>query len=926
MRSVALVEWYRQSIDTVAKELAVETNKGLNDKEIQLRLNKYGYNDLKEEEKESIFKKTLNQLKDFLVIILIGASVVSAAVGEMTDALVIIAIVIINAILGVVQEGKAEKALEALKEMSSPHAKVIRNSETSIIEAKELVPGDVILIEAGDIIPADIRLFESFNLKIEEASLTGESVPTEKDAKLIFDKKVPLGDWQNMAFMSTIVTYGRGKGIVTGTGIVTQIGKIADAIQNIDDEKTPLQLKLNELGKWLGVACLAICAFVFGIGVYRGQDILEMFMVAVSLAVAAIPEGLPAVVTIVLALGMKRMAGRNAIVRRLLAVETLGCVNVICSDKTGTLTQNEMTTVKAYVNNKNYNITGNGYNPEGEFLINNVAIKASQDNGLIFLLGSSLLCNDSILKKGSDGQGWEIVGDPTEGALVVAATKSGILKEDYETKYPRIAEIPFDSERKMMTTFHSNFFGDKTASFTKGAPDIIINRCSKILTDGDVKDFTSNMRDRINHINSSYAKQALRVLAFAYKEYDVLPNNTSPEENENNMIFIGLLCMIDPARTEAKEAINICKKAGIKPIMVTGDYKDTALAIALDLGLAENESSVKTGSEIDNLSDEELQNIVEDIGVYARVSPEHKVRIVEALKKNGHITAMTGDGVNDAMALKKADIGVSMGITGTDVAKGTADIVLMDDNFATIVSAVEEGRIIYSNIRKFVFFLLSCNVGEILIVFLSLLFRLPVPLLPIQLLWLNLVTDSFPALALGTEKGEPDIMALPPRNRKEPILNGIMISGIIVQSLALTVSVLIAYTWALHTYNGDLLISRTIAFSTLILAELVRAHSSRSERLSVLKLGFFSNPSLLWASVLSFLMLIVVLYIPILQGIFKTYPLGIKDWSVIILLCLIPLIAGETSKWTRKLLKMITLSIIMIFLAYLFLIPQLILR
>ncbi len=900
MRSEALVEWYKKNMETVAEELEVELAKGLSDEEVKQRLNKYGSNDLKEKDKDSLLKKTVEQLKDFLVIILIGASLVSAAVGETVDALVIIAIVIINAFLGVIQEGKAEKALEALKEMSSPHARVVRNDSVSIIEAKNLVPGDIILIEAGDIIPADIRLFETVNLKIEEASLTGESVSAEKDAKLAYEKDMPLGDRHNSAFMSTIVTYGRGKGIVTGTGAKTEIGKIAEAIQSISDEKTPLQQKLNELGKWLGIACLVICAFVFGIGVYRGQDILEMFMIAVSLAVAAIPEGLPAVVTIVLALGMKRMADRNAIVRRLLAVETLGCVNVICSDKTGTLTQNEMTAVKAYISEKDYAVTGNGYNPEGEFLIDTTVINGSEDKGLIFLLSSALLCNDSLLRKDESGQNWQIIGDPTEGALVVAAMKAGMKKEDYETECPRVEEIPFDSERKMMTTFHSNYFKDKVVSFTKGAPDIIIDRCGKTLMNGTVSELTSDMRDSINHINSFYAKQALRVLAFAYKEYDVLPKNINSEEAEKDMTFIGLIGMIDPARSEAKDAINVCKKAGIKPIMITGDYKDTALAIALDLELIENDDAVRTGSEIDNLSDDELRDVVEDVSVYARVSPEHKVRIVEALRKNGHITAMTGDGVNDAMALKRSDIGVSMGITGTDVAKGTADIVLMDDNFATIVSAVEEGRIIYSNIRKFVFFLLSCNVGEILIVFLSILMQLPVPLLPIQLLWLNLVTDSFPALALGTEKGEPDIMELLPRDSSEPILNGIMISGIVVQSIALTISVLLAYIWALRIYDGDLLVSRTVAFTTLILAELVRAHSSRSERYSVFKIGLLSNITLIWASALSFLMLIIVLYIPVLQALFKTYPLGYKDWTVITLLCMIPVIAGETSKWIRR--------------------------
>lgn len=893
------MSWYTKDISEVAIELSVEFEKGLNEDEVNLRLKKYGYNELKEKERDSLFKRIINQLKDFLVIILIGASIVSAAVREVVDAVVIIAIVIINAILGVVQEGKAEKALEALKKLSSPHARVLRNGHISLIESKDLVPGDIICIEAGDVIPADIRLIESANLKIEEASLTGESVPTEKDAKSIYNKDMPIGDRQNMAYMSTIVTYGRGKGIVIGTGVNTEVGKIADAIQEVKEESTPLQKKLDELGKWLGVACLAICIIVFGLGIYRGQGILEMFLVAVSLAVAAIPEGLPAVVTIVLALGMKRMAERNAIVRRLLAVETLGCVNVICSDKTGTLTQNEMTAVRVFTGNSNYSVTGNGYNPKGEFFINNVQIEGLKDEGLKLLLSSALLCNDSILEEKED-ESWGIIGDPTEGALVVAAAKAGYYKEEHNKKYPRMEEIPFDSERKMMTTFHQDFLENKIVSFTKGAPDIIINRCDKIMIDGIYSDFTREIKNKIDFINSSYAKQALRVLAFAYKEYDGIPEVINSDEVESNMIFIGLVGMIDPARVEAKDAIAICKKAGIKPIMITGDYKETALAIALDLKLMEDESAVLTGAEIDKIDDKELEKVVENVSVYARVSPEHKVRIVDALKRNGHITAMTGDGVNDAMALKKSDIGVSMGITGTDVAKGTADIVLMDDNFATIVSAVKEGRIIYSNIRKFVFFLLSCNVGEILIVFLSILLQLPLPLLPIQLLWLNLVTDSFPALALGTEAGDPDIMDLPPRDAKEPILNKTMITGIIVQSLAITVSVLLAFIWALRSYNGDLFISRTVAFTTLILAELVRAHSSRSERYSVFKLGFFSNLTLIWASLLSFFLLLIVLYLPFLQGIFKTYPLSFRDWIIIIMLCLIPLIAGEINKFILK--------------------------
>jgi len=893
-----LVDWFKKCIDKVAEELSVNPDEGLNEEELKVRRIKYGFNEIKEKEKDALIKKIINQIKDFLIIILIGASLISAFVGETVDAVVIIAIVLINGILGVVQESKAEKALEALKEMSSPHARVLRNSILTIVEAKELVPGDVISIEAGDIVPADIRLVETFNLKIEEASLTGESIPTEKNAELVYDKDIPIGDRQNVAFMSTIVTYGRGKGIVTGTGTKTEIGKIAEAIQSIDSEKTPLQNKLDELGKWLGIICLVICAVVFGIGVYRGQKILEMFMLAVSLAVAAIPEGLPAVVTIVLALGMKKMAERNAIVRRLLAVETLGCVNVICSDKTGTLTQNEMTVVKIYTGGNDYSITGEGYEPTGDFRINNEKISISVDGGLELLLSSALLCNDAILTKNEENH--TIIGDSTEGALVVAAAKADMIQDEYNKKYPRISEIPFDSERKMMTTFHDCFIEGKVVQFTKGAPDIIVDKCDKIFKNGIIVDLTREEKDRINHMNSIYAKQALRVLAFAYKEHISLPSSIESAQIEKEMILIGLSGMIDPARKEVKGAVNTCKKAGIKPIMITGDYKDTAVAIALDLGLMENEKDVLTGAEIDSINDYELRETVENISVYARVSPEHKVRIVDALKRNGHITAMTGDGVNDAMALKKSDIGVAMGITGTDVAKGTADIVLMDDNFATIVSAIKEGRIIYSNIRKFVFFLLSCNVGEILIVFLSILFQLPVPLLPIQLLWLNLVTDSFPALALGVEKGEPDIMKLPPRDTKEPILNNSMIIGITIQSIAITISVLLAYIWALKVYNGDLIISRTVAFTTIILAELIRAHSSRSERFSIFKLGIFSNLTLIWATVLSFMLLIIVIYIPVLQVIFKTYPLSYKDWTVIIGLCLIPLIAGEINKWVLR--------------------------
>ncbi|MGE5633030.1 MAG: cation-translocating P-type ATPase [Caulobacteraceae bacterium] len=891
------LDWYNKGTEAVAAELSVDVKKGLTKEEAKKRVEKYGYNELKEKEKETLLVKVIKQLKDFLVIILIIASIISGLVGEVSDAIVIIAIVVVNAVLGVVQEGKAEKALEALQKMSAPNARVYREGHVEIVPARNLVPGDIVLIEAGDSIPADLRLFESVNLKVEEASLTGESVPVDKDASKAFDVEAPLGDRVNMAYMSTIVTYGRGKGIVVNTGVNTQIGKIAEVIQSFEDETTPLQLKLNELGKWLGISCLAICVLVFGIGYFRNGHILEMFMTAVSLAVAAIPEGLPAVVTIVLALGMKRMVQRNAIVRKLLAVETLGCVTVICSDKTGTLTQNEMTVVSAYAGGTEYKITGKGYAPVGEFSVNDAKINPMDDAGLKLLLSTGVLCNDSTLEQKEEGEDlWGIVGDPTEGALVVAGAKAGLEKIQMNENYNRIAEIPFDSARKMMTTFHKDFIKNKIVSFTKGAPDIILSRCTKISLNGNVQNLTEDLRQQIMKINSSFANQALRVLAFTYREYDKLPEAINSENIENDLIFIGLMGMIDPARVEAFEAIKTCKEAGIKPVMITGDYKDTAVAIAKDLGLMAGNSEVLAGADLDKISDEELLNRVENISVYARVSPEHKVRIVETLKKKGHIAAMTGDGVNDAMALKKADIGVSMGITGTDVAKGTADIILMDDNFATIVSAVEEGRIIYSNIRKFVFFLLSCNIAEILVIFISILANMPIPLIPIQLLWLNLVSDSFPALALGTEKGEPDIMKRKPRDAKEPILNKRLLTGIIVLSLAQTASVLIAFEWALSTYNHDLTIARTVAFTTITVVELLMAFTCRSERYPLIKMGVFSNRVLVWASTVSFVLMMAVLYIPFLQPIFKTYSLNLKDWMTIILLCLVPLAVGEIYK------------------------------
>lgn len=889
-------EWHKMSKEEIISSLETDPHQGLSDDEVNKRLSEYGTNELKEEEKKSFLSKLIEQFSDFLILILIAAALISFFVGEGKDAIVILAIVVLNAFLGIYQEGKAEKSLEALKKMASPTAKVIRNGHLSEVPASTLVPGDIVSLDAGDIIPADLRLIESSNLKIEEASLTGESVPVEKDSSIVFQEDVSLGDRKNMAYMGTSITYGRGKGVVVETGHNTEIGKIATMIQTYEDEDTPLQKQLNKLGKFLGITTIVICIVVFLVGLLQGRELLEMFMVSISLAVAAIPEGLPAIVTIVLAIGMNRMVKRNAIVKRLLAVETLGSTTVICSDKTGTLTQNEMTVVKVYTNDKIIDVTGTGYDIYGEFKIGNENIGDTEF--LNTLLHIAVLDNDADLEKTADG--YKVIGDPTEGALVTLAAKGNIQKSSANEKYPRIEEIPFDSSRKMMTTFHKNYIPNKIVSFTKGAPDIVINRCSKIKIEDKILDLTDEMKKEILEVNNRFSEDALRVLALAYREYDELPEDISPENNEIDMTFVGLVGMIDPPRPEAKEAIKKCKEAGIKTIMITGDYKETAFAIAKELGMAESKEEAMMGDEINKVSDEELKEIVKKVKVFARVSPEHKVRIVTALKENGEIAAMTGDGVNDALALKKADIGVSMGITGTDVAKNTADMILTDDNFASIVAAVEEGRIIYSNIKKFVAFLLSCNIGEILIVFTSILLNLPVPLIAIQLLWLNLVTDSFPALALGVEKGDPDIMKIPPRNPDEPILTGKLLIRIALQSIAISVASLLSYIWGLSTYNGDLTKARTVIFACLITAELLRAFSNRSLNYTLFKIGFFTNKTMVYAVLASFALLLVVIYVPFLQPIFHTAALGLYDWCVILGLAIIPLIVGELSKTLLK--------------------------
>ncbi|MBU5669703.1 cation-translocating P-type ATPase [Peptoniphilus sp. MSJ-1] len=890
--------WYNQEVSEVLENLNTSKETGLTEAEAKARIEKYGKNELEADSKKPFIQKLKDQILDPMIIILLIASIVSFAVGERLDATIIIAIVVVNAFLSIYQEGKAEEAIEALQKMSSPKAKIIRDGETIEVDSTTLVPGDIIVLETGDIVPADLRLIESSNLKIDESSLTGESVPVEKDYKVTYDGKMEIGDRENIAYSSTIVTYGRGMGVVVETGHETEIGKIATSIATVGDEQTPLQRKLAGLSKILGILVIVICALVLLIGVLYKNDPLEMFMTAISLAVAAVPEGLPAIVTIVLSIGMGKMAERNAIVKKLLAVETLGTTTVICSDKTGTLTQNEMTVTKVFTNDKVYDVNGTGYDPEGHIEIEGKEVSAKDDETLKLITSIAALTNDAKLK--ITGKDSSITGDPTEGALLTFAEKANNPVDELNKNHERIEEIPFDSDRKMMTTFHKNFF-DGIASFTKGAPDVVLERCNKILINGKEVELTKELRDRVLEKNSEFARAALRCLAYAYRKFDSVPNEITSENIEKDMVFVGLTGMIDPARPEVKLAIEECRTAGIRPVMITGDYLETGLAIAKDLGIATSDDEAIMGRELNEMSDAELREIVKEKTVFTRVSPENKVQIVTALKENGHIAAMTGDGVNDAPAIKKADIGIAMGITGTDVAKNTAEVILTDDNFATIVNAVEEGRIIYSNIKKFVAYLLSCNLGEVLIVLISILLDIPVPLIPIQLLWLNLVTDSFPALALGVEKGEEDIMNEPPRDPDEPILDSEIKLTVAIQSIAITVATLGAYFIGIKWYGmGEGLgHARTMAFVTLILCELLRSYTSRSIDKTLMQIGIFSNKRLVIATIFSFLLMLVVVYVPVLNDAFGLMRLGTKEIAVVVVASFIPLVVGEIQKVIR---------------------------
>ncbi|QRN82875.1 cation-translocating P-type ATPase [Chloroflexota bacterium] len=925
------ISWHSMSNVDVLEKLETPLEEGLSTEEVKARQEKYGLNELTEAPPTTFWEMLWAQINSFVIYMLLAASIISALLGDYVEAIAILAIVVLNAIMGIIQESQAEAALAALKKLAAPESSVLRDGHRISVPAAQLVPGDIVFLEAGNYIPADVRLLEAVNLRVDEASLTGESLPVEKNAQTRLEADIPLGDRKNTAFMGTLVNYGRGKGVVVSIGMETQLGMIATMLQSVENEETPLQRRLDQLGKVLGWGSLAVCGLVFVIGAVRFiadsgfgnilspaalEEFTNLFMIAVSLAIAAVPEGLPAVVTISLALGMREMVRRHALIRKLSSVETLGSATVICSDKTGTLTQNEMTVTRIWSGDQFVDVTGSGYAPKGDFTVNNEKVSLDKYPAVKTSLWLGTLNNDSQLEHAGEQDGQEtfrMIGDPTEGAILVAALKAGASAKALNVAYPRQQEIPFDSTRKRMVTIHSvekpedsdisPLAEDEKREWhiiaVKGAPDVVLNLCSHIqtMTNGDEK-LTDDRRKQVLAANDAMTGSALRVLGVAYRMLPVLPDEINSEELEKDLTFVGLIGMIDPARTEVKEALNTARDAGIRTIMITGDYPNTARAIAEEIGLLQAGHKVMTGAEINHLSDEEMIQNVMETDVYARVSPEHKMRIVDALRANDEVVAMTGDGVNDAPAIKRADIGVAMGITGTDVAKGTADMVLTDDNYASIVSAVEQGRVIYSNIRKFVYYLLSCNAAEIMVIFLATLFGWPVPLTAIQLLWLNLVTDGAPALALGTEPGDPDIMDQPPRPTNEPIINKFMLVGIVVQTIAITAVTLGAFALGLN--QGSLEFAETMAFVTLSISELFRAFTARSEYYPLLKIGLLKNKLMNWAVLGSLVLIMLVIYIPFLQPIFNTAALGWAQWLEILPLILVPSAAAEVTKFAMQ--------------------------
>ena len=959
--------WHSLDPETVLRHLKVQ-KEGLSSAQAARRLENYGKNQLTEAPRPGFWVKLWAQLNNFVVMLLLVAALVSGLIGvqeyqhtgdagAFVEAGAILLIVILNAVLGLVQEGKAEEALASLKKMSAPEAQVLRDGKRTSVPSQDLVPGDIVYLEAGNYVPADVRLIEAVNLRVEEASLTGESLPVQKNASALLEQNIPVGDRKNTAFMGTTISYGRGRGVVTDTGMYTQLGLIAEMLSAVETEETPLQKRLDELGKTLSIISLILVAIVFIVAVFNytdfsmifeapgkyfvkfGSEITEAFIIAISLAIAAVPEGLPAVVTISLALGMREMVRHHALIRKLASVETLGSATTICSDKTGTLTQNEMTVTQLWVDGSFVDVSGTGYVPEGDFSVDKRKIDFKNYPAVLTALWLGVLNNDSFIEPTGESEEettYRIVGDPTEGALLVAAAKAGGFSEELAKAYPREGEIPFDSERKRMITindidiphvedlspFTDEYYRDWDIITVKGAPDRVIDLCTQYQgMDNNILPLTDAAKNRILAANDKMTKNALRVLSVAYRlEQDVPDEGRSAEELERELVFVGLLGMIDPARMEVRPALENARKAGIRTIMITGDFPNTAKAIAEDIGLMRPGKKVLTGADLDTLSDEELILEIEETDVFARVSPEHKMRIVDALQANDEVVAMTGDGVNDAPAIKRADIGIAMGITGTDVAKETADMVLTSDNYASIVHAVEQGRVIYSNIRKFVFFLLSSNVAEIMIIFLATLAGLPAPLTAIQLLWLNLVTDGAPALALAMEKGDPDVMENKPRPKDEPIIHGPMRTGIIIQTFTQTGAVLTAFAlgllWHLeagaslpsganplvyllqHDWRGiDVQTAETMAFVTLSLAELFRSYTVRSEKASLWQIGIFSNKYMQYAVGFSMLLVVLVVNVPFLQPIFNTHFLTGTEWSVVIGLSLIPAVSEEITKF-----------------------------
>ena len=864
---------------------------GLTSEEAKRRLEKYGYNEIKKFKRLTPFQLFLRQFTSFLVLILIAAIIISLLIGEKLDAIVITCIVILNGIFGFVQEYKAEKAIEALKKLTALKARVLRDNKLYEIDAREIVPGDIILLETGDKVPADARLISVYALHINEASLTGESIPSKKHSSPL-PEETPVVDQENMAFMGTIVTRGRGKAIITRTGMKTELGKIAEMVQEVEEKLTPLQITLKEFSKWLGVITIGICGIIFLTGIARQffvSGVLPagylnmMFLAAVSLAVAAIPEGLPAIVTISLALGVQRMARRNALIRQLPAVETLGCTNIICTDKTGTLTKNEMTVKKVFINHSLIEVTGEGYAPKGKFIFEKNNIN-TEDLELLLKIG--LLCNNANLVH---EEKWQIIGDPTEGALIVSALKMGLDKKELEKEFPRVEEIPFESERKLMTTIHKH--RNKKIAFVKGAPDIILKKCIYIQIGGKIRKITEKDKKIILKANQEMANKALRVLGFAYREID--ESEKIEEKNiERNLIFVGLQGMIDPPREEVKEAIKKCKSAGIKIMIITGDHKFTAIAIARELGLFKSNDEVLTGEELNKINDDQLFEIVDKIVIYARVSPHHKVRILNALKRKGYVVAMTGDGINDAPALKKADIGISMGITGTDVAKEASDMILVDDNFASIVNAVEEGRGIYQSIKEFVQYTLSSNLGEILVIFLAILIGWPLPLIAIQILWVNLLTDGLPGLALGLDPFDKIVMKKPPRKKGEKIVNRDVIENILIVGTVMCIGTLLLFNY----YGLGNVKARSVAFTTLVMFQLFNVLTYRAKKF---KIEFHRSKFLIGSVIISLIMQIVILYPP-LNIAFKTTPLSGVDWVRIILVSFILYIVLEIRKFLKN--------------------------